>query len=173
MVLSGPVAVFAVLLIVAGMAKAWRPAPTTAALAAAGLPAGRPLVILLGLLEVAVGAGVVLVATTLWLAAMTGLYLGFAAFIVAALRVGATGSCGCFGGNDTPPSLAHLALNLAGSTTAALAWAAGVPSLVDTLASQPAGGAPFVGVTVLAVASALLVMTELPKTMVAVRRPGR
>lgn len=104
------------LLVVTGAAKLRRPAAATAALAAITLRldgrahlAGRAL----GAAEVAVGLAALL--TRSWAAAACTalLYLGFAAFVVTAMRPGrAVASCGCSGQVDTPPTRLHVVVDL-------------------------------------------------------------
>lgn len=86
---------------------------------------GAGVELLLGVAAVVVGGRVlgVLVAAS---------YLGFALFVMTALRVGAPlGTCGCFGQADTPPRPAHVvvdALLAAGAIGAAVVDA---PPLLD------------------------------------------
>ncbi len=51
---------------------------------------------------------------------LVAVYSAFAVFVIVALRRGLSiQSCGCFGRVDTPPSVAHIAVNLVAATTAA------------------------------------------------------
>ncbi len=113
-----------------------------------GLPGAAWFVRLLGLFEMAVGAGAVIVEAR-WLAGAVSLsYAAFASFVAVALvRKLPLSSCGCFGRPDTPVSVVHLVLNVmaamvAGAVVFGSAWS--VPSIV---LSQPLGGAPFVLLT--------------------------
>lgn len=127
----------------AGAAKAIRPEDTANALRAAGLAVPRQLV--------RAGAGVEVCIALAALASpgpLTGTlvalsYLGFAVFVALALRNRwPISACGCFGRADTPPTRAHLGLDLAAATCAAW-WAAVAPSgLILAFAHQPWGGVP-------------------------------
>lgn len=145
------------LLVVAGAAKAARPADTARALA--GL--GRRLRLRPVTLAVRVGAGLE-AALGAWAAAEphrleAGLvalsYFAFAAVVaVARARGGALASCGCFGTPDTPPTRVHLVLDLllcaASGAVAAASFAGPLPAV---LAHQPGRGVPLVaGATLLA-----------------------
>src|SRR5690606_35555046 len=60
--------------------------------------------------------------------------LAFAGFVIRALRSGTPiSTCGCFGRPDTPPSPAHVALNLAYALTLVGASFAGAPAPLETL----------------------------------------
>jgi hypothetical protein len=64
-------------------------------------------------------------------------YLGFALFVVSALRSGKpVGTCGCFGRADTPPRPKHVVINALLATGAAAAASSGAEPLAD--ASWPA-----------------------------------
>ena len=101
-----------ILLVASGISKLKDPVPTVGALRAAKLPSSQVGVRILGVLEtitsiaaLAVG-GVFLLATAL-------LYVGFAGFVIAALRGHfPLHSCGCFGRDDTPPTVMHAGFNV-------------------------------------------------------------
>ena len=117
--LSGPFLAISVLLAVAGAMKVYRPRYTVGALRTAGLPANNTLVRLLGFAEIGVGIAAVWTGNPLWAAATGIFYLGFAVFVVHALRSGIPiASCGCFGSPDTPPSVAHVVLDLMAAAVA-------------------------------------------------------
>ncbi len=117
-VLAGPFIAAAALLVVSGAAKAFSPGDTARALRELGLPTGPTAVRALGTAEVLSG-----VAAVVWVgrptAALVALwYAGFAAVVLLALRSDKPlATCGCFGGADTPPTVAHLALVTAASLT--------------------------------------------------------
>ena len=94
-----------------GVAKLVDPAPTTGAMGEAGLPSSNVLSRLLGVVEVAAAVlglavgGVAVLAGAL-------LYIGFVIFTFGALRKRIPlASCGCFGRDDTPPSVLHVVYN--------------------------------------------------------------
>ena len=121
--LSGPFLAISALLAVAGATKVFRPTYTVGALRAAGLPANNTLVRLLGLAEVGAGIAAIWTGASLWAAAIGIFYLGFAIFVIYALRSGIPiASCGCFGSPDTPPNVGHVVLDLT-ATAVALAVA--------------------------------------------------
>ena len=121
--LSGPFFAISALLVVAGSMKVYRPKFTVGALRAAHLPASSALVRALGAGEVAVGIGGIISGAALWALAVAVFYIGFAGFVVYALRSGTPiSSCGCFGSPDTPPSVGHVVLNST-ATVVALAVA--------------------------------------------------
>lgn len=102
-----------------GVAKLVDPEPTTGALRATRLPSSNVVSRLLGATEVVVAVGAVVTGGVFVIAA-TGLYLAFGVFTFAALaqRIPLQ-SCGCFGREDTPPSVVHVVFN----ASAALALA--------------------------------------------------
>lgn len=108
--LSGPVVAAAVLLLVGGTAKLRRPAPLVRALRAAGLPARPALARVAAAVELAIGAWVLSAGGRAALALAAAAYAAFTAFTVRALRGGAPVGCGCFGGDDVPPTRLHAVL---------------------------------------------------------------
>lgn len=161
--LAGPVVVVAALLALAGGLKVARPAPTSGALRAMGLPSARVLVRALGLGEIIVGVGAGATFARPLLALLAAAYLAFAAFVMAALSAKKPlQSCGCFGQVDTPPSTVHVGLNLVAAGTAFAAALTGTPALGDTLAEQPWDAAPFVLLVAVCVYLCVLVATVLP-----------
>lgn len=120
-----PALVAAAVLAYAGGAKVLDPTMTVGALRVMGLPSSRSLVRLGATAELALGVSAVVVGTAVlwWLVAAS--YLGFTAFVVAALVSGRPiGTCGCFGRDDTPPAWWHAALTALAAVVAA-AYAAG------------------------------------------------
>jgi hypothetical protein len=163
--LAGPVVVVAALLAFAGGLKIVRPAPTSGALRAMGLPSARPLVRSMGLGEVLVGVAAAVTFARPLLVLLAAAYLAFAAFVAAALgRNTPLQSCGCFGQTNTHPSAVHLGLNLAAATTAFAAALTGTPSLGTTMADQPWHAVPFVLLVAICVHLCVLIVTVLPQT---------
>ncbi len=166
MLAPGILVIGALLLVLSGSAKILGPEPTRGALAAVGLPSGRSAVMVLGVIEVAVGATAALTASRLAVVAMTMLYVGFAGFVAVALaRDVPVQSCGCFGKEDTPPSIAHLVVN--GAIAAAAGWsvASGSAGVLERLADDLATGTVFLGFAGLGVWLLYLLLAELPKTL--------
>jgi len=118
-------AVFSLLLIVTGVAKIRSPQDVNRALAALGLPSFRSAGLLIGAAEVAVGIAALFAAVGLL--AQGILYLGFAIWVLVALRRDVPlASCGCLGKDDTPPTVGHLVMNLI-AVAASLGAVAGGP----------------------------------------------
>ena len=143
-VLGGPFAVAASLLLIAGAAKAARPETTAGALAGVGMPVPAALVRVGGAAEAAIGAGALVVGTAPFAAALGLSYLGFAGFVLLALaRRVPISSCGCFGREDTPPTMVHVAIDLACAGVAAAVALGDGGTIADILGGQPLAGVPF------------------------------
>ena len=166
----GPFAIAACLLAVAGFAKAAQPESTAGALAAMQLPHRRWMVRLGGLVEAGLACAALLTGDVVLALLVAVSYLVFAAFVVAALRAGAPlASCGCLGKIDTPPHAAHVVMDLLAASAAVGVAISGGSSIFHVFAEQPWGGAPFAMLVVIGVAAAALVMSALPRTLVAAR----
>lgn len=169
--LAGPVVVVAALLALAGAMKITRPAPTAGALRALRLPSSLSLVRALGVTEVVVGVAAGITFSPALLALLAAAYLAFTAFVVVALGSHAPlQSCGCFGQADTPPSRAHLVLNISAAVTVLTALSTGTPALRVTVSDQPWHAVPFLLLAVVCVYLCVLVLTVLPLTVG--RRPS-
>jgi hypothetical protein len=190
--LIGPYLVACGLLIIAGVAKALRPADTARALVQLAAPrasaparrgerhrtrapslAGMRTAVRVGAAAEALLGAVALAAPRAGTAAAVAVsYLAFAAVVgLAMARGGALATCGCFGRPDTPPTAVHLALNLvlAASAVAVAVTAPSAGTLGGVLAHQPWQGVPLVLVTVLGTWLATLVLVRLA-ALEAVRR---
>ena len=160
---AAPFFIAAALLAISGGAKLARPEPTAGALRSVGLPGNRTIAQAIGIVEIALGAAALAVggAAIAWAVAVA--YLGFAGFIVLALRTGgAVSSCGCFGTDDAPPTIGHLILNLVAAFCAAGAALGGVGGVLDVMADQPAAGLPFLGYVAIGTWFAYLALSALP-----------
>jgi hypothetical protein len=176
--LLGPYLVACGLLVVAGVAKAVRPADTTRALGAA-LGRRAPAA---GIVRGAAAAEAALgVAALVWpvplLAALVGAsYVTFAVVVaVVRRRGGALASCGCFGTPDTPATGLHVVIDLALAASAGSVAAAGHSgTLGPLLATQPLRGVPLVAVSALAGWLTFMALTLLPRLQAARRQlvPG-
>lgn len=163
--LTAPALVAALLLVAAGALKAVDPALTAGALRALGLPsspwlvrAGAGAELVLGAVAVAAGGAVA------W-ALVAASYLGFAAFVVAALRAGTmVGSCGCFGREETPPHPVHVAVDMALAAAAAGAAAQGLVPL-DALADAPGRGAVVAALSLVATPLVYVALVALPRAL--------
>ena len=152
----------ALLLLVAGLAKLIRPAPTTELLATLGLPERRVVTLAIGGIESLVGLGALAVGGPGPAVATGALYLGFVVVVWRAMAAGAT-SCGCFGRVDAPPSWIHIAGNAA-LAAVSFAAVAGDPA-VDVMDGQPAGGLGFVLLVGVIAGLALVAFTALPEAL--------
>lgn len=122
MILQAALATAGLLLVVAGAAKVADPSRTSGALAALGWPSSPQLVRAGAGAELLLGAATLVVGGRSLAMLVAASYLGFALFVMAALRRGTpVGTCGCFGQQDTPPSPRHVAVDtmLAGGAVAA------------------------------------------------------
>ena len=156
----------AALLLISGGTKLVDPDPTSGAMRAAGLPASRWVVFALGLWEICAGALAIGVGGPIGGSALFVTYAAFAGFIAHALRNDLPiQSCGCFGRTDTPPSLAHVGVNLLAAGSGVWLAVTGGGDLVSTLTSQPLGGVPYIGFVAVGVYALYLLLAELPKTL--------
>ncbi len=130
---TAALAIVALVLVLAGLAKLRRPTATGEALRAARLPGHPALVRVLGSVEVAVGVGALVVGGRLPALATASLYLGFTAF-AAVQRRGAGASCGCFGARTTPLTVLHVVVD---AVCAAVALAAAATAAPPLLAGGP------------------------------------
>lgn len=167
---AGPFAAFALLLAIAGTAKAFRPLPTSRALRAAGLPSGAGLVRLLGGGEAVLAIVALAVAGPAPAAFVAISYASFAAFVgYAKVRGLAISSCGCFGKPDTPPTNAHVVVNLAAALLAAAAAVAPGRSPFGELAHSPGAGVPFAALVLVITALGYLALAEWPRLVAVLR----
>jgi hypothetical protein len=171
---AGPFVLGATLLVIGGVLKAWRPVDTANALRGVGLPGGSWLVRVGGAFEVAVGAVALAVGDRLVAALVAASYAGFAAFVGAALaRDAPISSCACFGRADTPPSRAHVVVNVVLAVAATVVAVDPPASLREVVAGQPLAGIPFVLLVIAGVVAVFLALSTLPRTLaMAQRRPG-
>jgi hypothetical protein len=146
------------LLALSGTTKLRDPGPAAAALAVPTIVVRAAAVV-----EVVV-AGSIVARPAAGAVAAAGLYLGFAALVAVQLHAGATRSCGCLGAAQTPPSRAHVAVDVALAAVCA-ASAVATPAPLAALA-HPVG-------VVVWIAAALVAALELtPQALAAYRRPG-
>jgi hypothetical protein len=168
--LTGPALVAAALLGLAGAQKLVDPTMTVGALRALRLP-GSPLLVRIGsAVELAIGVAAIVVGGVVlwWLAAAS--YVAFAVFVVAALRNGTMiGSCGCFGREDTPPHVTHVALNLALAGVAVAVALTSPGALVDVLGDDVGEGVAVTTLAAIALYALRGAYVELPRALAAAR----
>lgn len=162
----------AVLLVIAGAAKAIRPATAANLIDALGAPTlgpitGERLALVLGVVEVALGISALVLDVPLIAVAVGGLYTVFALTVLRAMAVGAE-SCGCFGRVDAPPSWFHVVGNSALAVCAFVAAAGRSP--LEVMDDQPAAGIGFVVVIGVLAGLEFILFTALPEAVHARRR---
>lgn len=135
------------LLVVAGVAKAFRPGDTARALAEVlrGRLPLRGVVRIGAACEALVGLAAILLPRPLPAALVCASYLAFAAYVAYVRhRQGPLASCGCVGQPDTPATWLHVAINLVLAAAAAgvAVQATNASTLRSVLDSQPWAGLP-------------------------------
>lgn len=166
--LAGPFAIAASLLALGGASKAARPSDTAHALELFGLPGSRLLVRAGGAAELVIGVGALVYGLRPFAVLVAVSYAAFAAFVALALRRGAPiSSCGCFGKADTPPSVVHIAVNVAAALVAVGFAIDPVGGITDVMADQPLVGVPFLLLVAVGVYLTFLTLTLLPRTLAA------
>ena len=159
--LLGPYLAAALLLIAAGAPKVRNPAETLRSARETGLPVSAAIVRLFGAAEVAVGLAAVLLGGPVPALLVGASYLGFAVFVARGLVRKDLTSCGCFSGDDSPPSVLHVVLD-----TALAVSAFAVASAADSswLGGADASDTAALGLTALVDAGLLyLVLAKLPR----------
>jgi hypothetical protein len=133
-VLTAPLAVAALVLVVAGVAKLRAPAPAVGALRELGLPAAAPPIRAFAAGEIALGVWALASPTTVAATALAGCYAAFAG--LALLLASRRAACGCFGEGDFPASRGQALISavLAVACAAATIWSA--PGIADRPAAQ-------------------------------------
>jgi hypothetical protein len=149
--LAGPFAVAVLLLAAGGLAKMARPAPATAAVRSLGVPLPASAVRLGGLAEAALAIIALVSGARLPAAAVALCYLIFAGVVaLARFGPGRLASCGCFGTEDAPPTVLHLALDLVFAGIAGAVSLSPLGRLATFMGGQPLLGIPFSGFVLLA-----------------------
>jgi hypothetical protein len=152
--------VAAAVLLLAGMAKVHRPAPTARALADAGWPASDAIVRGLGGVEILVGLAALAVGGRIAATALGAAYLGVTAVAWRQRRAGA--DCGCFGASTAPVSALHVAVNLLAVAVAGLAVVLPPAGIAATTIAGPWVAATTLGALAVTVALVRAVLTQLP-----------
>jgi hypothetical protein len=169
--LAGPFVAAAALLALAGTFKVRRPAPTARALRTAGLGVLAPVARALGVAELAVGVGALVLDTRVVPALVAAFYLGFAAFVALGLaRATPASDCGCFGQTESPPTAIHLVMNLGAAGVAAAVALGPGGGLATALLDQPLGGVPFLLLAATCVGLAYAALAVLPRAVEGTRR---
>ena len=161
MLLFGPLAIISMVLVVAGIWKVRRPAPTRDALRALRLPVALSVVRAFGCAEIALAVAAIVVGGVVLPALLGGLYLVFA--VVSWQLRDADISCGCFGAaSATPPGPLHIGVNL---VSAAIGFGVALtdgPSLRDVWGDLPGAGVPHALLVVIGTVATVGLLTVLP-----------
>ncbi|MDQ1403565.1 MAG: hypothetical protein QOG03_1881 [Actinomycetota bacterium] len=166
---AGPFLAVTGLLIAGGLLKVRHPDDTARALRQAGLRVGRGAVRVAGALEAVVTAAAVLTGNRVAVVWVAASYLAFAAFVaVARQRRWPLASCGCLGKIDTPPSVGHVAIDVAAASVSLAVAVRPLGSLGDVLSRQPLGGIPLLAMA--AVTAYLVTLVMGPQAQLAVAR---
>ena len=129
---SAPLLVACLLLALAGAPKIARPGYAVGALRSVRVRVPAAAVRALGAVETALGVVTAVTGGRALAAVVAMSYLGFAGFLVVALRTGgAVSSCGCVGRPDTPPTRTHVAVTVLLAAAATAAAVHGAPGLTD------------------------------------------
>jgi hypothetical protein len=147
-------------LCVAGTAKLRETEPARRALLTLGLPSGRMIVRAVGLCELGVGGWGAIDPSRAGAVAIAVIYAGFA--VIAAALARRQVSCGCFGADDRPASMAQSILSAAISLVALGAALAGPHGLSWALGRPAAQAAVLLLGAAAATWAAVLAYTEFP-----------
>lgn len=169
--MAGPLFAISLILVLSGALKVVSPESASNALSTLGFPVPEIGVRVLGVGEMALGVAGLVVAGAVVALLVAVAYSAFAV-VAEVLRHhskrgseagGGVASCGCFGRNDTPPSILHTAVNVVAAVVgfAAVLWPADEVSTV--LAAQPAAGVPFAALVLLGAYLLFLSFTALPR----------
>lgn len=155
------------LVLVAGVGKLLRPAPTRDALGWPDTPRTRLAVRTLGAGEVGLATAVLAVGGRGSFALLATAYLGFTAVVLHQRR--RDRGCGCFGASTTTVGALHVGVDLAAAGVAAIAAWLAAPGLPGLLPAGLLPAATTLGLVALAVALGQLVLTALADLLAASR----
>ncbi len=159
--LTPPFLVAALVLCVAGSAKLRAPDPARRALVVLGLPFGRATVRTVGLGEIGIGGWCAIAPSRLGALAIAVIYGLFA--VIAAALARRRASCGCFGEDDSPASIAQAFISV-GIALLAIGEAVAGPHGAVWILGRPAAQAAVLFVAVpAATCAAVLLYTEFPR----------
>lgn len=165
-----PLAICALVIGAAGIAKLARPASTAQALREARLPglasAGTPVAQTIGVAEIMLAVSALVWGNRLTTAGIVTAQLLFAAFALRLLvRRGAAASCGCFGASQAPVHGMHVALNVVLAAVAAAGLARPPGTFANAVAQRPLDGIALVACTLLGAWVVVLAFTALPELL--------
>ena len=157
----------ALLLVIAGLAKVFQPAPTAELLSLFGLPPLTAVVVGLGATEIAVGLLALVVGGPYFAAVVGVFYLGFCG-VTAKAMLGGAASCGCFGQVNAPPSTVHIVGNAIFAVVSGAAMWSRTP--LELMADAQLSGIVFVCAAGVIAGLALVAFTALPEALIARRQ---
>jgi hypothetical protein len=158
--MAGPFLVACALLVFSGATKLARPAGTRQAASAIGLPSSRIAVLVLAVVEVALGVmGAVFGA---WSALGVAVFYGLLALtVVRLLRRAPDAPCGCLGSTTSTASRTHVLVNTAAAAVSLVAATNGSP--LAEVSGGVVTGLLLAALVAVAVALVQLVMEGLPE----------
>jgi hypothetical protein len=165
----GIVSAGAVLLVIAGAQKMIDPWPAVAALRQTRVPSHRVLVRAGAAIEIMLASLFLVAGTAVLSIAIAAVYVGFAGFVVIAMRAGVDGSCGCFGREDTPPSSFHVLANGIVAVSASLYATGDAVAPVDLYADISFAAVALAGSTAVLAVVLVAVYSVAPRTLAAAR----
>lgn len=152
-----------------GVLKWFDPEPTTGAMSAARLPSSNAVSRILALVEVTVSIAALLAGGIPVLVA-AGLYTAFTVFTLVALVTDLPlQTCGCFGREDTPPTVIHVSINVAATAALLFVFFTGAGPIDWAMPAFEL--ILYLGFTVLGVYAIYLMMTRLPQVLELDPRP--
>jgi hypothetical protein len=158
------------LVAVSGLAKLRHPGSASRVLGALRLPAGPSAVRVIGLAELAIGTWCLFAPGRAAAVSLGLLYGAFAVFLAVLMKAGGA-SCGCLGRREAPPSVAHVVLNVAAASVAALVAFAPPAGVIAFGTRLPLGGVSFFVGTFLIAYLAYLSAAYLPGVFWSYGRP--
>jgi hypothetical protein len=164
--LAGPFLIAAAVLALAGVRKLRDPGSTQGALREMGLPWRGAVVPLLAVAEILSGSWALVDGSRASAATLALWYAAFTVFVIVALRRETPlSSCGCIGRPDTPPTIAHVAVDLLFTLVALGVALDPYGATEQMLADQPWAGVPFLLWLGVGVYVVYLVLAVLPITL--------
>jgi hypothetical protein len=161
--LAAPFAAVAGLLTVAGALKLLAPARTGADAPAPGAALGPAGTRVAGALELALGAVALLAPGRLVATLVAAAFAAFAAYSLRLVVAGDAEDCGCFGVEEGPIGIGHVALDLACAAVAAVAVAEPPRAIAGIVADAPLTGIVLAAGVATAVYATYLAYTTLPR----------
>jgi hypothetical protein len=174
--LAGPFMIAAAVLALAGVRKLLDPGSTQGALREMGLPWRGPVVPAMAVAEILTGVWALIEGSRGSATLLALWYVAFAVFVVVALRRETPlSSCGCIGRPDTPPTIAHVLVNVLFALVALGVAVDPYGPVEAVLGDQPWAAVPFLLWLAVGVYIVYLVLAVLPVTLgaAAAVRPAR